>query len=157
MSWAFCFLPKINASWSSCWLCIVISPFEHVGSELVPFQTRPAKPLFPAKVLDISAFRLLQFCAGFGCLLGPWNETIEESDLIQNGDSKAGLLSLQVTQELLGHPKTGSTGALPNESLDFKALNRAFSPPSRSLSGGGAVGKRLSIRFGLLQHLCMIM
>lgn len=31
--------------------------------------------LSPAKVLDISAFRRLQFCAGFRCLLGPWNET----------------------------------------------------------------------------------
>ena len=33
-----------------------------------------------------------------------------------------------------GHPFLGN----PNDSLDFKAPNRAFSRPSRSLFGGGA-------------------
>ena len=35
--------------------------------------------------------------------------------------------------------------AIPNESLDFKALNRAFSRPSRSLFGGGACAKSNSL------------
>lgn len=140
-----------NASLPSCQVCTVISPFQTFWispSEAVPLLTRPAPAI--SKVLDISAFRLLQFCAGFRCLLGPWNETIEESDLVQN----YGILRQndpnfpsQSSYWCLSPRNFGCPiiGAIPNESLDFKALNRAFSRPSRSLFGGGACAKSNSL------------